>query len=392
MKQKCYNLFFSVAISLLFVLPLGYRFLIAILPESNSPVNVEPVPDIYFENIANRDGIKCKVKGLYMDIQINMNNYDAWYKTGFTFRDTMLSLYGAIKTDALHSQPFPDKVLFGKGDWLFTGDRFDNSLSEQLGINCMAEQDISELADAILGLQNWCDERGILYVFLPTWGKAGIYRDSIPLVKSDEPTTLEQLIRVLNTQGVRLVDFCSQLEKQPGKTLFFRHDSHWNGHGAWIAYQQLMNTLQAHLPDLKALSERDVFADTIFPGDMDLTKLLGMQSSYPSIYVSPKKRQAQRIKNRLSVPDRYTYVSPDNYEFRYKNDSGRHKALVFRDSYFVHLEPLFLEGFYETVLVWHRIPDTTLIKKEKPDVVIQQISERLINDMYYEMKRLENQK
>lgn len=256
----------------------------------------------------------------------------------------------------------------------------------------MNPDEIDDLAKTIAGLQEWCESRGIYYVFLPTWGKAGIYHESIPMKPSAEPTNLEQLIITLIRKDVRVVDSRLELVKHRNKPLYFKHDSHWNGHGAWIAYRQLMDTLRRFNPDLMEFSAEDVTADTIYPGDMDMAKILGRKSPYPSIYVNPKVRLARQVEDRLTLPENYNYVRPENYENRFRNDSAKQKVLVFRDSFFVHLKPLLIESFNESVLIWHRIPDTALIKKEKPDVVIQQISERLINDMYYEMKRLENQK
>lgn len=385
MNRRNFYLVFSLMIALLILAPGVCRLFVTIVPRIDYPISVDPIPPLQTQNIQNRKGIKGKVKGIYMDLSHNLNQYNDWYRTGFTLRSELLTLYNIIKMDILNSQPFPDKVIIGRGDWMFTGDRFDESLSEQLGISRMAPDEIDDLADMITGLQHWCERQGICYVFMPTWGKAGFYHDSIPMKRSVEPVTLEQLISALMGRGVRVVNSRPQLAKHRSKALFFRHDSHWNGHGAWIAYQQLMDTLKVYLPDIKVLKEEEVFADTIFPGDMDLTKLIGIKSPDPSIYVTPKKKHAQKVAPRLSIPDPYIYVPPENYEFRYRNHLGRYKALVFRDSYFVHLEPLFVQGFNETVLVWHRIPDTTLIKQENPDVIVHQISERLINDMWEEL-------
>lgn len=392
MKQRYFHLIFSIAISTLILAPAGYRLFVTIFPEPEYPVAVHPLPALQAWNIKNGQGIKGKIKGIYMDLSLNLNQYDDWYKTGFTFRSELLELYKTIKTDIFHAQPFPDKVILGRGDWMFTGDRFDGSLSEQLGYNRMTSEEINDLADMIAAFQKWCEGQDIFYVFMPTWGKAGLYSDSIPMKPADTPSTLNALNHVLISKGVRVLDSRRQLEKHRSKTLFFKHDSHWNGHGAWIAYRQLMDTLQTFNPDLPGLTAEDVTADTIFPGDMDIAKLLGIKSPYPSIYVRPKIRRTQQVENRLSLPENYTYVPPENYEKRFRNDSAEQKLLVFRDSYFVHLKPLLTESFKESVLIWHRIPDTTLILQEQPDILIQQISERLINDMYFEIKSKAAQK
>ena len=298
MSQRYFHLVFSLIIALLFLAPGACRLFVTIIPGSDLPVSVQPIPPMQAQNIKNGKDIKGKVKGIYMDLSHNLNQYDDWYRTGFTFRRELLELYKTIKIDLSHSQPFPDKVIIGRGDWMFTGDRFDGSLSEQLGYNRMTSEEINDLAAMIAGFQKWCEGLDIFYVFMPTWGKAGLYSDSIPMKPADKPSTLNALNRALISKGVRVLDSRKQLEKQRGKTLFFKHDSHWNGHGAWIAYRQLMDTLQKFNPDLPGLTAEDVTADTIFPGDMDIAKLLGRKSPYPSIYVRPKIRRAQQVENR----------------------------------------------------------------------------------------------
>lgn len=388
MKQRSFQLLFSLTLASLFLLPAGMRCIHMITPGTSLPVSVKPLPDFQIENIKNGQGMKGKIKGAYMDMPGVLRQFDDWYRTGFTFREELLGIYQGIKTDLLNTQVYPDQVLAGRDDWLFTGDNFDGSFSELLGLRRMTDPEIKELADIIENLQAWCERRGIVYVFMPVRGKAGFYQDKILYYKSDLPTTLGLLVNELKGRGLRVVDSRAELEKYRDKQLYFKQDSHWNGHGAWIAYNLLMDTLQQHIPGLYRLSKNDVFADTTYPGDNDLARLINRKSPYPSVYVKPKRPTAVRIENRLTVPDDYVYVAKSNYEFRFRNDSAKFKSLVYRDSYFVHLEPLFIQSFNESVEIWHRIPDTTLIKNEHPDVVLQEISERIINDFYEEYKTI----
>gem|GEM_PF-2097524 len=392
MQQRSFQILFSLILSFLFLLPAGVRFIHIISPGVVLPVEVKPGPVFNIENIKNGKGIKGKIKGTYMDIGGVVQQFNDWYRTGFSFREELLDIYKVIKTDLLKTQVYPNKVLVGSDDWLFTGDNFNGSFSELLGLSRLPDPDIKALGNIIQNTQSWCEKRGILYVFMPIKGKAGFYQDKILYRKSNLPTTLGMLTDELRARGVLVVDSRAELEKHRDKQLYFKQDSHWNGQGAWIAYNQLMDTLQQHFPGIFRLGEDDVFADTVYPGDNDLARLINRPSLYPSVYVKPKSSTAVRINNRLTVPDDYVYVAKSNYEFRFRNDLRKLKSLVFRDSYFVHMEPLFLQSFGESVEIWSRIPDTTLIRQEQPDVVIQQISERLINDMYLEIKSKATQK
>lgn len=56
-------------------------------------------------------------------------------------------------------------------------------------------------------------------------------------------------------------------------------------------------------------------------------------------------------------------------------------VLIFRDSYFSTLEPYFSRQFNRSTYIWNRLEYSTLaefVEKEKPDIVIDQVVERVL--------------
>lgn len=72
----------------------------------------------------------------------------------------------------------------------------------------------------------------------------------------------------------------------------------------------------------------------------------------------------------------------DDYEKRYKSSVNNLKALIFRDSFSDAMIKFLKHSFGETVFIWHYTLDKELIEKEKPDIVIQIIVERNIEQLF----------
>ncbi len=384
--KKTLHLVFDIIVFSMLLIPSALRIFKNLKPGLFANIKVQPIPTTFYSNSLNGQGLKGKLKGVLMDTRIAGNNFGTWYNDNFTLKSELLKVFHYVKENILFNDPFPGKVIKGKDGWLFAGDFYDKGFSEQLGYERMKDEDIKELVQIIDYYQQWCASLGIRYVFMPIQGKAGFYHEYVPLKKSGLLTTLDLLVKQLEPTQVVVVDVRKSLEKGRQKQLYLKEDTHWNGNGAWLAYNQLLDTLQCYIPELMKLKDNEVFTDTIYPSSMDLAMLLNRTSPYPNLYVVPKIVQAKLVENKLKVPDDYTYVAKSNYEFRFENPAANKKALIFRDSYFVHLQPLVIEAFKESVLIWSRIPDTALIISEHPDFVIHQISERLINDCYEEIK------
>jgi hypothetical protein len=55
--------------------------------------------------------------------------------------------------------------------------------------------------------------------------------------------------------------------------------------------------------------------------------------------------------------------------------------MIYRDSFFVQLATCTNESFGETILLWDFRLDTTAIKAEKPDIVLLECAERMVDEL-----------
>ena len=68
------------------------------------------------------------------------------------------------------------------------------------------------------------------------------------------------------------------------------------------------------------------------------------------------------------------------------------KALIFSDSFMIAMKPYFAETFHRIVIVPHKglTFDTDLIEKEKPDIVIYELVERLVRNEIHDDRTVLN--
>ncbi|RLD45731.1 MAG: hypothetical protein DRI89_00090 [Bacteroidetes bacterium] len=382
MPKYIANIIFTFVISLLFLLPTSYMVVRSFAPTLIGYKKPIKPPVLNFKHIYNGQGVKGKIKGVYLDATYNIKVLYEWYIRKIGLKKELLKMYQFIKEDILNTNPFPNKVIKGRIGWLFLGDDFENALSISLGIKRFNKKQIKNITRTITSHYNWCNQRGIKYYFMLVPGKHDIYSEYLPFDKPDQPTTYDMLSEALALTQIPFVDSREALISGKSKQLYYKEDTHWNGHGAWIAYLQLMDSIGQDFPFISGLSHREVFFDSVFNGSGDLAKFLNRRSPFPKISAYPVVSNAKIMKKQLKVPAGYNTSSPNNYEYRFRNRKGELKVLVFRDSYFTALQTLIPETFGSNVLIWDPKMDTNIIIKEQPDIVIQEVAERMIKKFY----------
>ena len=206
MPKYIANLIFTLAISLLFLLPNGYMVIRSFAPTFIGYKKPIKPPAISLYHIHNGQGIKGKIKGVYLDAFHNIAILYKWYENIIGFKKEMLKVYQFMKEDIFNTAPFPNKVFKGKDGWLFLGDHFDFALSTSLGIKRFKKGQINKLTEIIESHNNWCNQRGIRYYFMLVPGKHDIYSEFLPFVKPDQPTNYDWLSEALTLTHIPFID------------------------------------------------------------------------------------------------------------------------------------------------------------------------------------------
>jgi hypothetical protein len=188
------------------------------------------------------------------------------------------------------------------------------------------------------------------------------------------PTRAEELEAYLErTSDVRILDARRELraakaEDAPGDPLYFPLGTHWTGRGEHVGYRVLASELARRLPSFRPLPD-DVYGVAPIAGEGDswagrmyLEGLLPQRATACTL----RAPRARHLSNPMSN-------QPFTAEI---DDPSLPRALFFHDSYGLPLRPLLAESFSKLVGVWSGDVDWKLVEKEKPDVVIQLLTEQ----------------
>lgn len=283
------------------------------------------------------------------------------------------------------------KVIGGKDNWLFLAqDRGVRSILEEArSPEPLPEGPVSVLANELERRRQWLADRGIRYIVVLTPNKNIVYPEKLPdaLIPTRKESHLSQFVRYIREHTkVDVVDVTpALLEHKKDDQVFYAIDSHWNAHGGFVGYQEIIKPLKRYFPDIPVLS-RDQFIVERYNG------LVGDLAIMMGLYGKIKEDCVMYINKDWYKARGQSYDGPkDSHYFDYPQYSvtGNTKlpnAVVFHDSYWWELLPFLAEDFNKALYLWlnagtetsFRFFDTAVIEREKPDVVIDEFAERYI--------------
>ena len=106
-------------------------------------------------------------------------------------------------------------------------------------------------------------------------------------------------------------------------------------------------------------------------GGGDLAKMIGFPDGLIERQVMLEARSPRRAK--LTVNDTWGVGLTTEIQ-----DDRLPKACIFRDSFCTHLIPFLSEHFKTAHYVWRYDFDKVMLEREKPDIVILEVAERLV--------------
>lgn len=237
----------------------------------------------------------------------------------------------------------------------------------------------------------WLNSQGIRYMLIVSPDKQSIYPHLLMehAMSVKGTSRFEQLIEY--TEG-SLPGYMLNLHAllQPEKydrPLYYKNDSHWNKFAAYIVFRSMLERISAWFPEESFETEFAFTADkTGIGGNIgkggDLVYMLmqpDLTETYPQM--APFKRCGSyktvqyKLSNVKQIPGRKSFV---------RRCEGKNlRAVVFRDSFFVQLEPMLSQNFQEIVYLWKDYDQKNIeeiLVNFKPDIVIESIVERNLFD------------
>jgi hypothetical protein len=140
-------------------------------------------------------------------------------------------------------------------------------------------------------------------------------------------------------------------------------DTRWNGHGAFLAYTQVMTNLGLEplsINQVEMISQEE-------PGD------LASKIDSTTIYIRGRviNRTFRCISNN-DIPNIGNLIIFSN------SNKNLPRCILFRDSFSTALLEFYAQSFSELFVVWQPNLDYSLIHEFKPDIVISQQAERFL--------------
>jgi len=293
----------------------------------------------------------------------------------FIGKDQMLFFVNNTKYTVFKDQVFTN--LFADQDgWLsYTG---DTSLDDFQNTDLLTKSELKSIKEELVRLCTNMNRRGIRVVMVVPPNKNTIYEErllsKIPRLK--ETSRLDQVLSVwTNTEDCTLLDLRAALmDAKQNAQVYNATDTHWNSLGAYIAYERIIRVVQRDFPQVVFHPLSDYTQSTeLFKGD------LGPTYGYISVEEEMVRRQPDfrpAYVLRSFGPVKSKGVALRDYTMTATGKPELPSAVVYRDSFFIHLFPFFADSFSVSHYFWTLNLDFAYVLKMKPDYLILESTER----------------
>jgi alginate O-acetyltransferase complex protein AlgJ len=307
---------------------------------------------------------------------------ESYFNDHFGFRKRLVRLHNHWKGQLFHD-PGAKDVLIGRDGWLFySGERM---IAHYTGTELWSQQDLENWRRLLEGRRDWLRARGAKYLLVLAPDKHRVYPEYLPawLERSAKPGKIEQLANYMKAcSTVEVLDLTQALvEAKKIRADYLQTDTHWNLFGGFVAYRAMVEALGRQLPGLNPLP-LDTFAwKPAAPLEGDLARILGCPEAYAETnsvnYVPLKPFTAPKVVFDLA---RFPHQGSEETRPCYTlNPKAGGKAMVFHDSFACAWYSFLGEHFKEVAYLWQHDWNKALIEREKPDVVIDELLERIFN-------------
>ena len=269
-----------------------------------------------------------------------------------------------------------DRAIKGKDGWFFfTDPAYGNNLLDFYKRNLLNDEQLNDFLHSIKEITSWCDQNNIKYIFLIGPNKHSVYPEFYPFDRPKGMTRTDQLTEIFHKLDVPYIyprDYLISKKPDYNFPLYYQTDTHWNLEGAYLTYNLLKDEIISLFPQTKFPNppyKRVISESTNFG---DLLPILNLKESKCTI-VDYNLEGKQKT-------DYYTYLkNEDQGGIHTKgNNPDLPRAIVFRDSFFVALEPFVSPLFSEVDYIWKPFNDSykNYILEYKPDIIIFESVER----------------
>ncbi|MGY6649397.1 alginate O-acetyltransferase AlgX-related protein [Wenyingzhuangia sp. IMCC45574] len=301
----------------------------------------------------------------------------SYFLSNYRTKKELYSFYKKQVSDPLQETPSIPNVLYGKEGWLFIGDKHNDAFGESKGVIKFTDSELDKIVENIEECKTWCDKEGIQFFITIPPGKHTVYKEYLPYDFPKQISKLDQLISVYP----EVIDLRTALKSAKTKEnipLYFKTDTHWNQIGAFHGYLEIMKSIRGSNENIKIPGFVNKIDWACNLGD--ITRILGDSLEEKIPVVKFNVDSVKLVQKKLSVPDFHRF-SYSRYEMRYhyKESINFQKIMFLRDSYATDLKKYFSSSFKDVLFIYNPYFNKELIKNEKPDIFVYEITERFVD-------------
>lgn len=327
--------------------------------------------------------------------------YEDYFNTNFTLRNYFLKHFNAAVIKYLGKSPLPDKVIFGKGDWFFYGEKH---LDVYRGIERFSAKELTEMKNELLYRYEYLKKRNIKYYFVILPTKFSIYPEYLQddITRLYNNTITDQLIESFNGNiPFTLIDTRKALKeaKKYNIRLYQKTDSHWNYAGGYFAYHYISQFIKKDFPEVQTRELDEYKIDSNWIKGGDISKMLGSEDKMKENMIKLDLKEKSLV--RIGAENHYDpkgFAVAEEYELVYINPKYKKpKGLIIRDSFTGYMIPYLNEDFAKSIFIfdrWEYGLNEDMIEKEKPDVFINIVLEchikNILNNLSYNKVNQQN--
>jgi len=311
-------------------------------------------------------------------LQAFPQKYEKYFNDHFGLRDKFVYLYNAFFVTFFQTSPKTHTVV-GKDKWLYLA--AENVITDFMGLNQFDRNRLQHWKQILADRQEWLEDKGIKYLFIPAPNKVMIYPEYLPdrILKRQGKTNLEQFLDYLSQPPAfaNVLDLRPSLlaAKKEGQ-LYHKGDTHWNFDGAYIGYATIIEAMRQWFPELTPVpKEQLVRRYEKLSGD--LTYTLNLAEMYKEDNWTLTRPDEDKLINYQKFAG---YPQPDTpYQkfrrgtlFYNENPSQQRTAIFISDSFGSAMRNFLAPHFKRIVFVKDaRFEDLKkLIEVEHPDIVL----------------------
>jgi hypothetical protein len=307
---------------------------------------------------------------------------EAYFTDHLAARTALVTWHGRIKADWLRSSPTP-KVWIGREGWLYFNIQAEVAAVTQ-NEPPVTTSLVDRWTDALSARQAWLAKRGIRYLVVAAPEKQSVYPEYLPrLARRHGATPLDDLFACCRRDpNLNLVDLRPPLRAaRPSDSLYKHTDTHWASPGVYIGYAATVTALSRWYPAMAPSPPTEFSTRPVQIDGGDLARLMGLAARR-----SETIQQLERV-----APARARQVD----ELRdYKSDlllahvrprvwvneaPGLPRVLLLGDSFTDEEFCSYLaENCSRLVKVGSYGCQEALIERERPDVVVFEFVERML--------------